>query len=69
MGTKLWAALVAILATVVAALSIGTFEGWLSPSYVDNIPAGALGVFSGIAFIVAIGLYAMAGKSRGFGAE
>lgn len=49
------AVVLAITATVLAALAIAVFEGYMPADLVGNLTPGELGVFSALAVIAAIG--------------
>lgn len=47
----------ALGATLLAAASIGVYEGWITDAEVDNIPYAELGFLAGILAIVAVVFY------------
>ncbi len=58
MGKALGAAL-GILASVLVILAVGLYEGYITPSLVDNLTDTELGVFGAIAIVAAIFTYRM----------
>jgi len=56
-GNKLITFFTALGATLLAAASIGVFEGWVPDSTMDNIPYPELGFLAGLLAIVAVVFY------------
>jgi len=56
-GNKVIVFFATLGASLLAALSVGEYEGWITQATVDNIPYGEMGFLAGILAIVAIVFY------------